>query len=324
MPVRIGILSTAHMHAFGYAAGIIASPDAELAGVWDDDRERGEKFGGYFQATLFPEVNELLSQCDAAVITTENARHAEMARLAAKSGKHILCEKPLATNEEDGLAMIEAARVGGVRLMTAFPCRFSPAYQRLKARVQAGDIGKVLSICATNHGSCPFGWFVEKDKSGGGAMMDHTVHVADLLRDLLQEEPKDIYAQTSNNIYGQEWEDTAMMHVTFPSGIFASIDASWSRPKSYKTWGDLRMNVVGDKGVIELDMFAQAFDVYTDRHTLGSFGSDLDSALIASFTGCVLENKEPEISGEDGLKAARFAFAGYRSASQNAPATVVK
>ncbi|MDQ2987047.1 MAG: Gfo/Idh/MocA family oxidoreductase [Armatimonadota bacterium] len=318
MPARIGILSTAHMHAFGYAQGLRTHADASLVGVWDDDVARGKSFAEKFDIQFFENKEDLLSIVDAVVITSENKKHVENARAAAAGAKPMLCEKPLVTTEEEATEMTDIA--AQVTVMTAFPCRFSPAYQRLKARVEAGDIGRLLAIDATNHGACPFGWFVESDKSGGGAMMDHTVHVADLLRDLLGENPNTVYAQTANRIHGQSWEDTAMLHLTYASGVFAAIDASWSRPASYKTWGDVKMSVVGEKGVIELDMFSQGFDYYPadGKHGLGSFGSDLDALLIASFLRAI-ETGEPEVTADDGIQAARTAIHGYESARAGQP-----
>jgi predicted dehydrogenase len=305
------------MHAFGYAHGLLINAESELAGVWDDDAERGKNFAERFETQFFDTREDLVAGADAVVITSENRKHVENARAAAEGNKPILCEKPLVTSEEEAEEMRQIAET--IMVMTAFPCRFSPAYQRLKARIAAGDIGRVLAIDATNHGSCPFGWFVETDKSGGGAMMDHTVHVADLLRDLLCEDPATVYAQTANRIYGQEWDDTAMLHLTYPSGVFACIDASWSRPQSYKTWGDVKMCVTGEKGVIELDMFSQGFDHYPKegRHGVAGYGSDLDALLVASFLKA-LETREPEVTAEDGIASAMVAIRGYESARADA------
>jgi predicted dehydrogenase len=212
--------------------------------------------------------------------------------------------------------MLSAVENAGIKLMTAFPCRYSPAFQRLKEKVAGGEIGSIAAISATNRGRCPFDWFVDKSRSGGGAMIDHTVHVADLLRDLLKSEVVKVQAQTGNNMYGKDWEDTAMLTLEFENGIFATLDSSWSRPKSYKTWGDVTMNVVGEKGVIELDMFGQSVDMHQDssmQHTVASFGSDLDGPLVADFVNCVQNDMPPPITGFDGLQAARVAMAGYKS-----------
>ena len=325
MAARVGFLSVAHMHAAGYAHALTENREAELTGVWDDNSSRGSKFAERFDAPFCERPDELLDRVDAVIITSENRRHAEMAEWAAAKGKPILCEKPLVTSEEEGDRMLRAVREAGVSLMTAFPCRYSPAFLRLKERVENGEIGKVLSVCGANRGICPFGWFVETEKSGGGAMMDHTVHVADLLRALLDSEPVEVYAQTGNNIYGEEWDDTAMLHVRFGNGVFTTIDASWSRPKSYKTWGDVRMNVVGEKGVIEVDLFSTGLEHYRvdePRYALVGTSADPDAELVDDFLRSITEGAEPPITFHDGLQAAKVAIAGYRSAECGQPVRV--
>jgi predicted dehydrogenase len=319
--MRIGFLSVAHMHAYGYAPALAARQDAVISGVWDDDPTRATAFAVRFNTKTHADPNALLAESDAVVICSENKRHAEMIEWAARAGTHVLCEKPLVTTMDEADRVRKAADSSGIVVMTSFPCRYSPAFARLVARVTNGDIGEVKAICSTNHGMCPFGWFVEQDKSGGGAMMDHTVHVADLLRALLHSEPTEVYAQTGNNMYSQEWDDTAMLHIKFANGVFASLDASWSRPKGYKTWGDVKMNVVGEKGVIELDLFAQAFDVYTDHHWLAGYGSGLDDLLIEDFITGIHAGKAP-ISVEDGIAASKIAIAGYESAKTGQPISV--
>ncbi len=320
--LRVGILSTAHMHVWSYVHALRNREDAACVGVWDDDVARGEDFAQKTGVAFVGYIEDLLANVDAVVVCGENTRHAELAIRAAKAGKHILCEKPLAVTEEDGQSMIGAAREAGVQLMTAFPCRFSPAFGRLAERVKAGEIGQIRGICATNHGSCPFGWFVEKDKSGGGALIDHVVHVADLLRALLGEDPERVQAQTGNNMYGKDWEDTAMLTLEYPSGIFATLDSSWSRPDKFKTWGDVTMNVVGDLGVIELDMFGPGVDVWINGHAVASYISDMDGLMVDAFIRACSDGTSVPVTGEDGLAAARVALAGYRSAFQVQPVAV--
>ena len=153
-------------------------------------------------------------------------------------------------------------------------------------------------------------------------MIDHTVHVADLLRSLLNEEPTRVTAQIGNNMYGQEWDDTAMLTIDFPSGIFATLDSSWSRPQSYKTWGDVTMNVVGDSGVIELNMFGQEIDRYNDSkvtHTVGGYGSNLDAAMVDDFVRICIDDRPSPITANDGIQAARVAIGGYQSARSGQP-----
>ncbi|HZH98100.1 MAG TPA: Gfo/Idh/MocA family oxidoreductase [Fimbriimonadaceae bacterium] len=316
MPLRIGFLSVAHLHAGGYAHAIRSNPHAEIGGVWDPDEAGRGRFAKQWEAQEFLDREALLDSVDAVVITSENKLHAELGEAAARRGKHILCEKPLVTSEEEGARLLSAVDEAGVKLMTAFPCRYSPAFKRALDRVRSGDIGAVQAVCSTNRGRCPFGWFVDVEKSGGGAMIDHTVHVADLLRVLLGDEVTRVQAQTGNNMYGEAWDDTAMLTLEFAKGVFATLDSSWSRHKTYKTWGDVTMNIVGEEGVIEIDMFGQALDVHRPgdlTHTVAYYGSGLDEGLVGDFVDCILEDKAPPITGFDGLQAARVAMAGYQS-----------
>lgn len=325
MNLRVGILSTAHMHVGSYVHALGQHDRSEIVGFFDEDDARASAFATRTGLTRYATVNELLGGVDAVVITAENARHAELSIAASKAGKHVLCEKPLATSKADGEAMVAAAEAAGKVLMTAFPCRFHPAYARLKERVRAGDIGKIEAICATNRGTCPGGWFVDAALAGGGAMIDHTVHVADLVRDLLGEEPSTVHATTNNIMHGRDTEDCAMLTMTFPSGAFVTLDSSWSRPGNFKTWGDVTMNVVGEKGVIELDMFGQALDVYADTGRglgLSGFGSDADALMVDSFVRACLEGAPVVTTGYDGLRAMEVALAAYESVRQLQPATV--
>jgi predicted dehydrogenase len=322
MPLRVGFLSTAHMHAWGYSAGVNACAEADLAGIWDEDEERASAFAAKFEAPSFSSAEELLSVCDAVVICSENKKHPEHVEWAARAGKPILCEKPIVTSSQEWDLVKEAVLGRGVPFMTAFPCRYSPAFRRLKERFDAGEIGKLVAICATNRGRNPGGWFIQPEVSGGGAMIDHVVHVADLLWVLLGERPSSVYAATGNNMYGQNWEDTAMLTMEVGDGVFATLDSSWSRPKSYKTWGDVTMSIVGEYGVLELDMFNQAVEHYSDAtggHGLAGYGSDLDSALIADFVKAVRDGRPPAITADDGWQAVRVALAGYESAASGKP-----
>lgn len=324
MSHKIGFLSVAHMHAYGYAAALAGRPDTSISGVWDPDAQSAHAFAERFSSRVLDSPDAVVAESDGLVVTSSNTKHADLCILALGANKPVLCEKPLVTSEADGLRMLAAEEASTARLMTAFPCRYSGAFARLCERVNSGEVGAILGVSATNHGMCPFGWFVDVEESGGGAMMDHTVHVADLLRVLLDEDPVEVYAQTGNNMFGCEWEDSAMLHVRFDNGVFATIDASWSRPKSWKTWGDVKLTVVCERGVLELDMFAQALDLFTNedmRHRAVSYGSDLDAGLIADFVK-VLEGDLPPIGLMDGLVASRVAIAGYKSARAGAPVSL--
>jgi predicted dehydrogenase len=322
--VKIGIMSFAHMHATAYAHSIVSRNDTQLVGIADHDPARAQQMAQRYGTQVFESYDALLAAPDieAVVICSENVRHGTLTEMAAKAGKHVLCEKPLATSVSDGEAMIAACKSAGVQLMTAFPCRFSPAFQRLKAVIESGDAGAILAMRGTNRGRNPGGWFVQKAESGGGATMDHTVHVTDLMRALLKDEVKEVYAEISNNIGHQEFDDVGFLSLTFQSGVFATLDASWSRPKTFPTWGDVTLEVVTEKGTLSMDMFAQNLVLYSDKSNNVSWnfwGSDIDNSMVGAFAQAVAAGAPVPITGEDGLRAAEVAFAAYRSAETLSP-----
>ena len=321
--MKVGILSFAHMHAYSYAEALKELKGVELVGIADENTERGLKAANQFQTNYFSDYLELLKEdIDAVIICSENIRHKEMTVAAAKAGKHILCEKPLATTVEDAQAMIEACKKYGVKLQTAFPVRFNPSVQRVKSMIDHGDLGRIIAIRGTNRGQNPGGWFIEQELSGGGAVLDHTVHVVDLMRWFMNSEVKEVYAEVDTVFNDILIDDCGLLMLEFENGVFASHDPSWSRCKTFPTWGDVTMEIVGTNGVIQLDAFKQNFTVYSDsdqRVSQEYWGSSYDIGLVADFINCIKEDLEPSITGYDGLKAMEVALAAYESAKLKKP-----
>jgi UDP-N-acetylglucosamine 3-dehydrogenase len=314
---KIGIMSFAHMHAYGYAECLKKLPGVEFVGVADDDPKRAKDAAKRFGVKAFPSYDDLLaSDIDGVIVTSENANHRRHVVVAAQSEKHVMCEKPISVSKQDAEAIVEVAKRSGIKLMTAFPCRYHPAYTRLKRAIDAGELGRLLAVKSTNQGQCPGGWFIDKKLSGGGAVIDHTVHLVDLMRHMTGAEPARVYAEIDNRRFGGDFDDTGIISVDFTNGMFATIDASWSRPKSYPYWGNVNMDVVGTGGIASMRMFAQKADVYSDktnRHTYAYWGDNMDMGLVEAFARCIREDTPPEVTGEDGVKALEVALAAYES-----------
>lgn len=307
------------MHAQSYADVIERLPGAELAGVAEADEKRGREFAQRHHIRWFADYHKLLEEdVDAAVVCSANVRHKDMAVAAAQAGKHILVEKPIATTVDDAQAIIDAAKTHGVKLMVAFPVRYAPAVVRARELIRSGGIGDVVAIAGTNHGTMPGGWFVDKALSGGGAVMDHTVHVADLMHWMLGSEIKNVYCKMGTKIFDIPVEDCALISLEFENGTYATLDASWNRPQAYPTWGDVTMEIIGTKGTLNLDAFGQHGSLYSNRLQTSRFtpwGDDTDELMIADFIRCIEENTPSPVSGEDGLFALRVALMAYRSAA---------
>lgn len=316
MSLRVGFLGVAHVHAPAFASVLAAREDIQISGVFDVHSAQAQTFASNFGFSVSTSAEDLAKNSDAIVICSENVRHADDVEIAAAAGCAILCEKPVAINAMEGGRIQKAVHHHHVNFMTAFPCPFSPGWQSAERRVKAGEIGKVVAINATNRGTYPGDWLVNPSLSGGGAMMDHLVHVADLLHRLLGVDPMQVQATETKKLKNGEVEDCAFVTIDYPENVFATIDSSWCRGPEYKTWGDVTMQIVGTDGVIELDLFAQGLDVFSNSSPslrIASSGSDMNALMIDEWILSIKEKREPRVTLSDGLKACEYAWMAYQS-----------
>jgi predicted dehydrogenase len=316
--LRVGLLSWAHVHAAGLARTLRTLPQVEYAGTFD---ETGAATDGPFH----PSAAALFAACDAVVIASTNAAHHRDTLAAAAAGVHVLCEKPLATTRADAEEMIAACASAGVQLGVALPVRSSPALVALKEAIASGALGTVRAIRATNPGQYPGRWFGDPTEAGGGAVMDHTVHVADALRWLLDDEIDTVYAEMGSLLHDLPVEDCGVLTFGLRGGAFATLDCSWSRPATYPTWGGVTLHVVGDRATVDVDVFRQTLTHHDDvagRTRLVGWGDDLNALLVGGFVDAILAGRPVPVSGTDGLRSLEVALAAYRSAELGRPVAV--
>ncbi|MCA9925491.1 MAG: Gfo/Idh/MocA family oxidoreductase [Anaerolineales bacterium] len=330
--MKIGIMSLAHHHVEAYIGNLRAIPGVEMIGIADDDLERGQKFAGQFDTYLFPSYKALLAEKpNGVLICSENVNHRPLVEMAAQAGAHVLCEKPLATTREDAQAIVDICRDAGVILMTAFPMRFSAPLQQLKARLDAGDLGQIYCLNTTNQGEMPIAhraWFVDKALAGGGAMMDHIVHLADIFNWFFGRDIASVYAQSNRILHADtvDVETGGLVMLQYANGLFMTIDSSWSKPLNYPTWGGLTMELVSERGLTVVDAFSQNLNMYQQNppgHHWAYWGSDMNQAMIAEFVAAIREGRETAVTGEDGLFALEVVLAAYESAALGDPISLV-
>jgi len=329
--IRVAIMSFAHVHAAAYARLLRDWPGVELLTSDPDSvtsppgELRGSPLAESLGVNYVMTYAELLSwKPDAVIVTSENARHRPLVEAAAVAGAAVLCEKPLATSLSDALAMQAACDSAGVSLMTAFPVRFSPAFLRLQELVRSGHLGTLLAATGTNNGQIPVGdraWFTDPELSGGGAMVDHIVHVADLLGTLTGLRARTVRAVSNTILHAEKPEVRAetggLVTVTYDGGFVATIDCSWSQPDHAPSWGGLTLQVIGDQGIADIDPFAQHvggfFDVGRESAHLG-YGVDTDQLMLAEFLGAVRHGRRPQPDGLAGIATLRIVLAAQESA----------
>ncbi|MBQ8005835.1 MAG: Gfo/Idh/MocA family oxidoreductase, partial [Clostridia bacterium] len=218
--IKVGIIGTGNI-ARSHIKSYLNNPNVELYAFCDIDEVRLAAAGRQFGIErLYTDINEMLAlpELDAVSVTTWNSEHASCTIAALKAGKHVLCEKPMATNVEDAVAMQKAAEESGKLLMIGFVRRFGDDMKLIedfKAADYFGDIYYTKATYLRRNGN-PMGWFGDKKRSGGGPLIDLGVHVIDFVRYALGN-PKPI------SVYGATFKKLgAMTNIKTPKGYVSA------------------------------------------------------------------------------------------------------
>lgn len=229
MTVRWGLIGASTI-ASEWVIDAIRATGGEVVSVMSSSAERGAAYAEENRiprsvTTLDALVND--AETDAVYISTTNELHRDQAIAAIKAGKHVLCEKPLALSLEDARAMVEAARAAGVVFATNHHLRNAASHRAMRDAITAGRIGKPLSARVFHAVYLPphlQGWRLDKPQAGGGVILDITVHDADTLRFVLNDDPVEAVAFGQSGGMGKQGlEDAVMGVLRFKSGVLAQF-----------------------------------------------------------------------------------------------------
>ena len=263
-------------------------------------------------------------EIDAVYIALPNGMHAEYTIRAAKAGKHVLCEKPMANTVEECEQMIAACKQANRKLMIAYRCRYEPTNLKAIELVRQGYAGKVLAINSSNGFNIRAGeWRLNKKLAGGGPLFDVGIYSIQASRYLTGEDPAEVQAYSSvidHDGRFTEVEENVVWNFRFPSGILASCATTYG-----SNFIGAYARVVGTKGMLELN---PAFG-YEGLRLTGKADSaqpvDIDYHIRAPkqfaveadyFARCITENKQPKTDGEEGLRDQRLMAAIYQSCAE--------
>lgn len=327
---KVGFLGVAHFHADSYARALRKLPDTEIVGAFDDDTSLGKKFCEDFNTEYYRSASQLLDkELDAVIITSENFKHYECIIQALDKGLNILCEKPMTTNLRDAEDVVARVEKQKVVFQMCYVMRYHTVSSLVKELIDSGGVGKLISLVGTNklNRSLPLlrRWFTDPRLSGGGAVMDHTVHLADLMRWYTGDEVDEVYTEIGKKVNNSLMvEDNFFTTIRFRGDVIGHIDGSWTYASGLYTWGDVRMEIVGTDGALFMDAFRQ--NVYyigdrqpNDKLSWSYYGCDPDLAMITDFKKCVQENKQPRATVKDGYEGVRISLASYESSRRGAP-----
>jgi predicted dehydrogenase len=268
-------------------------------------------------------------EIDAVYIVLPNSMHEEYVIRAAKAGKHVLCEKPMATSAKACQNMIDACKQAGKKLMVAYRIQYEPHNRLAMQWARERKFGKVKLIELHNSQNIgdPTQWRLKKTLAGGGSLPDIGLYCLNTARFILGEEPHTVNASqfsTPGDERFKEVEETMLWQMHFPGG--AMVNAS----TSYGVHQGRRYRCYADKGGwFGLD---PAFD-YSRLQMEGSYAAGKSEIKLAPsieekqqfaleldhFAQCILENKQPYTPGEEGLQDQKIMEAIYESARTGKP-----
>jgi 1,5-anhydro-D-fructose reductase (1,5-anhydro-D-mannitol-forming) len=302
---------------------IRAVPGNEVVGVFSADPARGARYAAEHRIPVaHPSLAALLAdrRVGAVYVSTTNDLHHGQAIAAARAGKHVLCEKPLALTVAQAREMIDACAGAGVVLGTNHHLREAASHRKIRELVAAGAVGAVRFAKVAHAGLLPAhlqGWRLRDPRTGAGAILDLTVHDADTLRHILGAEPVDVVSLTQRaGMASGDIEDGAMTTIRFEGGVVAQAHDAFTVP-----FARTAIEVHGSAGSI------YARDVMTQRpigevvlrtargeENVGFEAENLYARTIRAFAAAVRGEGQPSCTGEDGLRSLATALAALESA----------
>jgi len=337
--VKFGIIGAGSVWDF-HRSACEDSPYLKFVAVYDKNQKHAEKVARRYKTNkmqAFSDLDQFLkSDIDAVLIMVPHTYHADLVSRAAAAGKHILCEKPMATTTEDCDRMIKAAKEAGVKFMIAENHRFLPAHQYIHEAIQKGLIGDVHLVRAyegvseLEGMSQPDSWKGDPIKSGGGAFMDMGAHKFASLEWILNDQVESIYVTLSKQATNlpEKAEDNAMAMVRFSKGAVGEVVVSFTQV----TPAFNSLEIYGSKGtILENHMWEKAVRIYSSHDAMGEnknqwYEPDIEHGPFPSyynismrcedeyFAQCILENREPDFTPEQAKSAITAILMGYVSA----------
>jgi predicted dehydrogenase len=305
------------------------SKTSKLVSLVSRDESRAQALGAKFgvkHCYSYENYDQCLSQpgVDAVFITSVNNAHAEQTIRAAKAGKHVLCEKPMATSVEDCQRMVNACRDHNVRLMIAYRKYFEPGSVALKKLVTDGKLGRLRHIFSSYTEIVDPGkaktWQLNQKVAGGGSLVDLGIYCVNTMRWVAGSSPIDAtaYRWTEDPQRFSEVEDNIAFRLTHPGGLvcqgtssFSSMAASFVQVHGDQGWAALNPAFAFEEerrlfGKIRGEWFEQKFKV------IDEFALELNA-----FAESIHRGSDTEPDGMEGLRDMATIEAIYRSAQEN-------
>lgn len=336
--LKIGIIGCGKITEVRHAPEYAENPNCQLVAFFDVVPERAKALAEQYGGTAYDSIEALLaSDVDAVSVCVANAYHAQASIQALKAGKHVLCEKPMATTPEDCEAMVAAAKAAGKFLMIGQNQRLAKAHVKAREIIESGEMGKVITFETHFAHPGPEGWtgvrdswFFDKKVASFGVMADLGVHKTDLIHYLTGKKIVRTSAvlATLNKTFSDgrpiTVDDNAYAIYTMEDGVVGTMHVSWTNygnennsTKIYMEGGVLRMyddpkySLIVEKR--DGEVIPYELDLLTSNKEQTT-GGRTSTGVIDAFVESIITNTPPAISGESAMHAMKVVFANEQSA----------
>lgn len=332
--VKVGVIGAGRIGKIHIENLCYRVPNVEVTAIADIALEETRAWAKQFGITnVVADPMQIIANdsIDAVLICSPTDLHAEQTIAAAKAGKDIFCEKPIANDIQKTKAALRAVEEAGVKLQLGFNRRFDPNFRRVRELVRGGDLGDLHLVKITSRDPAPPP--ISYVKVSGGIFMDMTIHDFDMARYLTGSEVTEVYAHGGVLIdpeIGKAGDyDSAVIILKFASGVTCVIDNSRQAAYGY----DQRVEAFGSKGSAvaynkkptDVEV-SNEHAVYTDKplyffleRYMESFAKELQD-----FFKAVAADEEPPVTGHDGLQSLYIAKAATKSAKENRPVPITE
>jgi len=313
-----GLIGASTIAAEHMIAAIRAQAGHDVVAVASSNAERGKAYAQTHRIpAAYGSIDALLADpaVDAVYISTTNELHRDQVLAAARAGKHVLCEKPLALNLDDALAMVHACRAAGVVMATNHHLRNAATHRKIRDLVREGAIGKPLYARVFHAVHLPphlQGWRLDKPQAGGGVILDITVHDADTLRFILDAEPVEAIGMSQSAAMAREGlEDGVMAVLRFDNGVLAQLHDAFTvkhAATGIEVHGE-QGSIVGRNVMTQRPVGDVMLRNASGEHAVAVDHENLYVRGVASFCAAVRGEGAPAATAEDGVRSLAAALA---------------
>ncbi|MDA4115259.1 MAG: Gfo/Idh/MocA family oxidoreductase [Thaumarchaeota archaeon] len=317
-PVGIGVIGAGKMgriHAANLSRGI---PNARLVAVADVVEDSAKKLAAEFGVSnVFTDYLRLVEnrEVQAIVIATPTLLKPQVVKFACEAGKHIFCEKPIATTFHEAEQVLKSSQKSPGKFQVGYQRRFDPLHVKVKEALESGEVGSIVLVRSNTRDPLPNQAQWPDLKNSGGIFVDTSSHDYDLVRWLCGSEVSRVQAEGSPR--SQPDQHTVVTNLSMANGVLAQVEAS--RMSSYGY--DVRVEVLGTKGVLftRPDAPTGMRVVKGSHESIASYSWYADRFKEAyrlemeSFVDCIVKDAEPKVTAQDGKAAVEVATAARKS-----------